>query len=80
MGTKAGTNTNLVDTEKRCDSKTVPDDEGGEQGSGEKTKVAFAVPTNLVVKNQDASLYECIAESYANGVIAAIDKWIDLHK
>lgn len=57
MGTKAGTNTNLVDTEKRCDLKTVADDEGGEQGSGEKAKVAFAVPTNLVVQNQDAGTW-----------------------
>lgn len=57
MGTKAGTNTNLVDTEKRCDSKTVVDDEGGESGSQEKTKVAFAVPTNLVVKNQDVGTW-----------------------
>ena len=35
---------------------------------------------HMVIKNQDESLYDCIAENYANGIIAIIDKWIELYK
>ena len=63
MGTKAGTNTNLIDEDKRCEAKASSGDEGGEGGEGsgsessEKSKVAFAVPSNLMVKNQDAGTW-----------------------
>lgn len=45
-----------------------------------KEGYVFMPAPHMVVKNQDKSLYDCIAENYANGVIAAIDKWIDLYK
>lgn len=57
MGTKAGTNTNLIDADKRCDSKASSEEGGEGSGSTEKTKVAFAVPTNLAVNNQDAGTW-----------------------
>lgn len=45
-----------------------------------KEDYVFMQAPHMVVKNQDESLYDRIAENYANGVIAAIDKWIDLYK
>ena len=45
-----------------------------------KPNYVFMPAPHMVVKKQDANLYDCIAENYANGVIAAIDKWIDLYK
>lgn len=40
----------------------------------------FMPAPHMVIKNQDESLYDCIAENYANGIIATIDKWIELYK
>lgn len=40
----------------------------------------FMSAPHMVVKNQEDSLYDCIAENYANSVIAVIDKWIELYK
>lgn len=45
-----------------------------------KNHYTFMPAPHMVVKNQADSLYDCIAENYATGVIAAIDKWIDLYK
>jgi hypothetical protein len=60
MGTKAGTNANLIDEDKRCESNGSSGEEG-EEGEGsessENPKVAFAVPSNLLVNNQDAGTW-----------------------
>lgn len=40
----------------------------------------FMPAPHMVVKNQDDCLYDCIAENYANSVIAVIDKWIELNQ
>ena len=45
-----------------------------------KPNYIFMPAPHMVVKKQDVSLYDCIAENYANVVISAIDKWIDLYK
>lgn len=45
-----------------------------------KPDYVFMPAPHMVVKKQDDILYDCIAENYANGVIAAINKWIDLYK
>lgn len=56
MGTKAGTNSNLIDADKRCESKGTSDD-GEDSGSKDDNKIAFAVPSNLTVKNQDVGTW-----------------------
>ena len=55
MGSKAGTNSNLIDEDGRCDGKGSSDDE--EPESSDKPGVAFAVPTNLMVQKQDAGTW-----------------------
>ena len=58
MGTKSGTNANLIDKNGVCSGKSSSDDEGGEgSGSSDKSEVAFAVPTNLMVQKQDAGTW-----------------------
>lgn len=51
MGTKAGTNSNLVDADKICEGKTADD------GSSDDGEVQFSVPSNLAVKPQDAGVW-----------------------
>ena len=41
--------------------------------------ISMSAP-HIVIKHQDARLYDCLAENYANSIIAAIDKWIELYK
>lgn len=40
----------------------------------------FMPAPHFVVRKQDKQFYYCLAEHYADSVIAAIDKWIDLYK
>lgn len=50
MGTKAGTNSNLVDADKICEGKTADDDSTEDSNQ-------LPAPTNLVVKQQDAGVW-----------------------
>ena len=45
-----------------------------------EAEYAFMAAPNFVIEDQEESLYDCLAEHYADSVIAAIDKWIDLNK
>ena len=45
-----------------------------------KKDYIFMAAPNFVIKDQDKPLYDCLAEHYAESVIAAIDKWIDIHQ
>ena len=56
MGSKAGTNANLIDEDGRCNGKGSSDDEDS-GSSSEKPGVSFAVPTNLMVQKQDAGTW-----------------------
>lgn len=40
----------------------------------------FMAAPHFVIEDQDESLYDCLAEHYAESVIAAIDKWIDINQ
>lgn len=42
-----------------------------------KDYITMSAP-HIVIKHQDDSLYDCLAENYANSIIAAVDKWIEL--
>lgn len=56
MGSKAGTNTNLVDVDKRCEGKSS-DDADTTGATKDDGKIPFSVPANLAVKAQGTGVW-----------------------